>query len=75
MLAECWDAVRAFAAMQTQWRYGPSGAPTGLDYAGARAAVRAMGLKWRAVFEGVRVMEAETLEVTAARQSGRRGGR
>ena len=75
MLPECWDAVRAFCAMQTQWRYGPSGTPTGLDYAGARAAVQAMGLRWRAVFEGVRVMEAETLQVTADRQSRRAGRR
>ena len=42
--------------------------------AGTRAATQAMGLQWRAVFEGVRVMEAEALEVIADRQS-RRAGR
>jgi len=54
-------------SVQTQWRYGPSGHPTGLDYAGCRAAVRALGLRWNKVFEGLQVMEAEVLEVANAR--------
>lgn len=62
MLPENWDTVRAFCAVQTQWRHGPSGHPTGLDYAGCRVAVRGMGLRWAGVFEGLRVMEGVVLD-------------
>ena len=57
----------AFTAVQTQWRHDPSGHPTGLDYAACRAAVAAMGLVWKKVFPGLRVMEAETLEAIQSR--------
>jgi len=67
VLPQNWDAVRAFMSVQTQWRYGPSGHPTGLDYAGCKAAVRALGLHWKKVFAGLQVMEAEALEVANAR--------
>jgi len=50
VLPENWDTVMAFTAVQTQWRHGPSGHPTGLDYAACRAAVAAMGLVWKKVF-------------------------
>ncbi len=63
VLAENWDTVRAFCAVQTQWRYGSSGHATGLDYAGVQAAVQALGIRLRAVFDGLRVMEAEVLQV------------
>jgi len=55
--------VRAFVAVQTQWRHGPSSHLTGLDYAGCRAAVAALGFNWRDVFEGLRIMESEMLGV------------
>ena len=58
--------MRVFAAAQTQWRYGPTGHLTGLDYAGVRAAARALGVRWPRVFGGVQVMESETL--AAARE-------
>ena len=67
VLPQNWPAVRAFVACATQWRYGPSGHPTGLDYAGCRAAVAALGIKWRKVFEGLRVMEAEAMRVIGER--------
>lgn len=57
----------AFAAVQTQWRHGPSGHPTGLDYAACRAAIAAMGIRWRAVFPGLQIMESEALEIIHAR--------
>ncbi len=38
---------------------------TGLDYAGCRAAVAGVGLKWRQVFDGLTVMEAEVLRISA----------
>ena len=58
--------MRVFAAARTQWRYGPSGHLTGLDYAGVRAAARALGVRWRRVFDALQVMELETL--AAARE-------
>jgi len=67
VLAQNWDAVMAFCAVQTQWRHGPSGHPTGLDYAACRAAVGALGLKWKDVFAGLRTMEAEVLEAIQER--------
>lgn len=67
VLPENWDTVMAFCAAQTQWRHGPSGHPVGLDYAGCRAVVRALGVKWRKVFEGLQVMEGEVLDVIHSR--------
>ena len=59
MLAANWDAVRALMATSTQWRLDPwTGRLLGLDYAGARAAARGIGVRWRRVFVRLRVMEA-----------------
>lgn len=63
ILPENADIVRLFAATLTQWRYGPSGHATGLDYAACRASAVALGVSWRETFDGVRVMEAEALRV------------
>jgi len=56
-------AVLAFLAAATQWRTGTAGDRLvwiGLDYAGARAGIEAAGLRLDpAVWEGLRVMEAE----------------
>jgi len=81
VLPENWDVVRAFLAAQTQWRRaGDAGAAVGLDYAGARAAVRALTadglgrekagrrLRWRRVFDGLREMEAAAAEELARRR-------
>ena len=65
VLPDNWPVVRAFLACNTQWRLGPGGYPSGLDYSGCRVAVKALGLGWRKVFEGLRVMELETLQVLA----------
>lgn len=74
MLVGNWDVVRAFLAAQTQWRHAGTGVATGLDYAGARSAVRGVTadgrgeekagrrLRWRRVFDGLREMEAAALE-------------
>ena len=57
-----------FVGCRTQWRYaGLSGVPAGLDYAGCRAVAAALGVRWRAVFEGVQVMEDEWLSARAER--------
>ena len=45
-----------------------AGAPTGLDYAGCRAAATAMGLAWREVFGALRLMEGEWLSAQAERR-------
>jgi len=81
VLPENWDVVRAFLAAQTQWRRaGGAGAAVGLDYAGARAAVRGLTadglgrekagrrLRWRRVFDGLREMEAAAAEELARRR-------
>lgn len=72
MLPENWDTVRAFMVVQTQWRYAPNGHVTGLDYAGVRVACSAMGIRFKAVFEGVQVMEWEALaQKPSSTQDGR----
>ena len=48
----------AFCASSTQWRVGGMGGLLGLDYAGARAACKGLGIKWREALPGLRVMEA-----------------
>ncbi len=67
VLEQNWDIVRAFLACQTQWRHGPSGRVTGLEYAAAQAVVLALGLRWRRVFKGLQSMEAEALRLLAIR--------
>lgn len=73
VLRENWTAVRAFAAMGTQWRYRPAGmggsVPAGLDYGVVPDVLRLLGLKrkrWPVVFEQLRVMELAALEVMRA---------
>ena len=62
VLPENWDAVRLCCAVQSQWRYGPSGRPTGLDYTACAAAATWMDLEpGPELFDGLRVMEAEIL--------------
>lgn len=67
---ECWDenlhAMNALIAMSTQWRIGPSGYPTGLDYAALPAVLRLAGIPrcaWPDTFEALRVMESEAMTV------------
>lgn len=67
VLPENWPAVRAFLACASQWRRD-QGLLTGLDYAGCRAAVAGLGLKWREVFDPLRVMEAEVMEAQSEAQ-------
>ena len=66
LMPENLDAVRAYYACQTQWqRNDYTGRLRGLDYAGCRAAVAGARLKWREVFDGLRVIEMEVLRVSA----------
>ena len=65
-MAQNWDTVRAFLAVQTQWCHGPSGHVTGLDYAGVAVAVKARGLQLKAVFDGLQIMEAAVLEAQSS---------
>lgn len=62
--ADNWDIVRAFGSVLTQWRTAPAGLSgiyyVGLDYAAVRVGLRLAGFKLTpALWEGVRVMEAE----------------
>ena len=72
MLPDNWDIVRVFVACSTQWRHGPSGHLTGLDYAGCRAAVAGIGLRWRDVFDGLLQMEVATLNELSIGDASRR---
>lgn len=60
-MPDAWPAVRVFLASQTQWRLGPSGHFSGLDYRAACVAARGVGERWTDVFENLRIMEAEVL--------------
>lgn len=66
---ENWDVLRVFLAMATQWRFaGMAGVPSGLDYAALPSVLRFLRLRPdEALFERLRVMEAEALEVFADR--------
>lgn len=58
--------MNTLIAMSTQWRLGPSGFPTGLDYTALPAVMRFAGVPrafWPDTFECVRVMEAEAMAV------------
>ena len=66
--AEVWPdteaAVRMFMDVCTQWRVGPTGAATGLDYAVLTTVFRMRGVprsKWSDLFDDLRVMERAAL--------------
>ena len=67
---ENWPAVECFLALSTQWRHaGATGIPTGLDYAAIPAVARLLGhRRGRDLFEKLRIMEAEALDVLARRR-------
>lgn len=63
----CWDAVRLFEAMATQWRVGMGGA-YGLDYGVVRDVARLIGIDRKSlsgVFADLRTLEHEALAVMA----------
>lgn len=75
VLPEQLEALTLYDAVSTQWRRGPSGAVTGLDYAGVESLMRVQGLRGetrRELFAALRVMERETLNVS--RELARRDG-
>lgn len=58
-----WDVIGLFAALNTQWRVGFSGA-TGLDYGVLPSVLRMRGIpraRWPDLFDDLRVLEAEAL--------------
>ena len=59
--ADAVDALELFLRCTTQWRYGPSGLPTGLDYAAVRAVAEWFATP-RAAFDDLRLIEAGFLE-------------
>ncbi|MBD1554713.1 DUF1799 domain-containing protein [Pseudomonas sp. C2L11] len=64
---DAWPAFCAFEAMSTQWRVGMGGA-VGLDYNALPVVLELAGIRKRdrsAVFDDLRVMEAEALAVMA----------
>lgn len=57
------DTLSVFLRLQTQWRTGPAG-PTGLDYAGVRAALAMM--RQRIDFGDLQMMESAALAAMRA---------
>lgn len=55
-----------FLASASQWRIAPSGRYAGLDYRGAQVAAAGIGIRWRDVFDDLRVLESEVLELQSA---------
>lgn len=63
--------VEVFLALSTQWRIGPGGEMYGLDYAALPAVLELCDVppdERRDVFEGVRVMEREAIDVVMKRR-------
>lgn len=62
---ENWPAVQVFAACATAWRLavGLTTQRVGLDYPSAEAVCRGLGIRWRAVFRPLQVMERAALGV------------
>ena len=67
-MPEAWPTLRVFLAAATQWRMAPSGHLAGLDYRAARAAADGIGIEWREVFGGVRIMESAVLDAQRERE-------
>lgn len=62
-------SVGLFLAVETQWRYaGMDGTPTGLDYAGVRAAMRLRGDAAHR-FDDVQVLEREFLNILSEKRA------
>lgn len=62
---ENWTAWRLFCDCATQWRIGPNGGPTGLDYTPLMRLLDCEGLgtkEWRQTFDDVRVLESAALD-------------
>lgn len=59
------EPLTLFLRVQTQWRYGPAGRPTGLDYSGVMAGLRmfAPPRVWRSAefMNDLQVMETAAL--------------
>lgn len=66
-------AFRAWQRLQTQWRTGATGAPTGLDYAAVNSFLRdVLGLKPRrqaALFGSLQAMEIAALKAWSEQES------
>ena len=68
VVPEAWPTLRVFLASATQWRMAPSGHLAGLDYRATRAAADGIGIEWRRVFEGMRIMESAVLAAQRERE-------
>ncbi len=62
VLPQNMPVINTFISVSTQWHHGPSGQVIGLDYAGVRAALKALRIKTRKAFRGLQIIEAEILE-------------
>ena len=75
VLPDNWPAVTLFCQCRTQWRYGPSGAPTGLDYASCYRVATALEIDWQEQFTRLTVLEVETIDIVNRRSEANQGRR
>lgn len=62
---ENWDTATTFVSLSTQWRVSMAGA-MGIDYCAIEPVLRLRRVaaeRWPDVFDGLRIMEAEALDV------------
>lgn len=65
------QAYNLWLRVQTQWRVGPMGGKTGLDYTGVDVVMRQMGIKAKdrpECFDGLQAMEVAAINVWALQQ-------
>lgn len=72
VLPENWETVQVFEACASQWRWvsGMTIARTGLDYTAVAAVMHMMGCprgERAGIFDGIRLMEVEVLQVWSAK--------
>ncbi|MGH7163696.1 MAG: DUF1799 domain-containing protein [Planctomycetota bacterium] len=74
LLPENVEAVRTFVRLGTQWRRGPTGRPTGLDYGAVESVLRFEAVDDQAtVFRKIQTLEFAVVEAEAEREAMTRG--
>jgi hypothetical protein len=63
---DVWPLIDLFAALGTQWDYGPGGRAIGLKYAGVESVLRLRRVpraEWAELFDDIRTFERTALDV------------
>jgi hypothetical protein len=68
---DCWETVKVFLAMETQWRLD-QGYPIGMDYAALPVVCRGLRCRFTPdLFDDLQLMEGEALAALAERRAKR----